>query len=141
MAGRNFLTLQLCDDISDNEKNMQIHGVDSADQLWNKINEVRTFETQKSERFEKAWRKIARHDQIPTFMSKSKSVDGNILINMLPRKSQVLYEHLMALEFPLLEEEIFDLKFVLYHKQVCDRLDSQPTTLMPNVALNTAKLR
>ena len=56
-AGKNYLTFQLLDDISDNEKNVQLNGVETANELWNLPDKVREWDSEKLERMERAWSK------------------------------------------------------------------------------------
>ena len=131
----------MLDDVSDNEKNVQMNNVSSVEELWDTTDRTHEWDSEKSERFERAWRKVARHEAIPTFMPKSKDPDGNINVGKLPNKNKVLKEHLMSLEFPPMEDEVLDIIFILYHREVCDILDEQPTVLRSMVATNTTNLR
>ena len=84
---------------------------------------------------------MASHASIPTFPPKQRDVDGNIRYITLPRKDKSFREHLLGLEHAPLEDEILDIKFMLYSKDFCDKLDEQPTTARATTAMNTAKLR
>ena len=58
MAGKNFCTLQVLDDLSEIEKNLQMNSVHDPRDLVNKEDKVRDWDTEKMERLERAFRKL-----------------------------------------------------------------------------------
>ena len=57
MVGKNYITLQLLDDVSNNEKNMQMHNLNDPRDLVDKEDKVRDWDSEKNERFERSWSK------------------------------------------------------------------------------------
>lgn len=57
MVGKNFITLQVLDDVSDTEKNMQMHNVQNPRDLVDLEDRVRQWDTEKAEKLERAFRK------------------------------------------------------------------------------------
>ena len=60
LAGKNFVTLQVLDDLSDTEKNMQAHNVHNPRDLVSLDDKVRQWDTDKAERIERAFRKLLK---------------------------------------------------------------------------------
>lgn len=54
------MTLQVLDDLSDTEKNMQVHNVQNPRDLVDLDDKVRQWDTDKAERIERAFRKFFR---------------------------------------------------------------------------------
>jgi len=81
------------------------------------------------------------HPEIPTFSLKKRDIDGNIQFVNMPRKGECLREVLLNLEHAPMEDEIVDLKFVLYCDKMCDYLDKQSNTAKPASLCNTGKFK
>ena len=52
------MAIQILDDLSDNEKNVQMMNLNSVEELVNQPDRVRDFDTEKIERIEKNFRKL-----------------------------------------------------------------------------------
>ena len=74
---------------------------------------------------------------------KHRNVDNVVSFCKLPAKEKVLKEHLQGLEFPMLEEDILELKLVVLSRELCDKLDakSAPTAARQSTVANTEKFR
>ena len=69
-------------------------------------------------------------------------MDGNVRCTSLPDKNAVLKEHLFNMEFPPVESEVLDMKLILFHRTVCDKIDKKAPPLMKESLLaNTANYK
>ena len=59
----------------------------------------------------------------------------------MPNKEKALREHLLNMDYAPLEDEVLDLKFTLYTKELCTELDKLQTTARVATLLNTANHR
>ena len=66
-------------------------------------------------------------------------MDDNVRNVSLPGQNAVLKEHLFNMEFPPVESEVLDMKMILFHRTVCDKIDKKAPPLMKESLLaNTA---
>ena len=56
--GKSWIAVQILDDISDNEKNLQMYNISNVNDLKDKDCRAREFDTDKIERVENAWCKL-----------------------------------------------------------------------------------
>ena len=77
---------------------------------------------------------------MPVFMQKTKDIHDCVRRVMLPNKSTVLREHFAGLESAHYEDEIIDLKLMIFHEDMCDKMDAKITVEREIVAANTANL-
>ena len=82
-------------------------------------------------------------DIIPCFAMKHRNVDNIVSFCKMPSRDKVLKEHLQSLEFPMMEEDILEMKLVLLSRELADKLDakSAPTTARGSTLANTEKFR
>ena len=78
--------------------------------------------------------------RMPVFMQKTKDIQECVRRVMLPKKSTVLREHFADLESAHYEDEIIDLKLIVFHEDMCDKMDSKITVEREVCATNTANL-
>ena len=79
---------------------------------------------------------------IPVFAPKTRDADDCVRFVSLPDKNTVLKEHLLSMEYPAEENEVLDMKLMLFQRDVCDKVDSKaPATAKPFLLANTANFK
>ena len=72
---------------------------------------------------------------------KTKDSDGNVRKVLLPKKSTILKEYLKSIEFPSMEQEPLEFKFIVFQSKVCAKMDRRTRMARSTMKFDTSDLR